>query len=489
MVHPGHRHVSAALVRLAVKAERDRRLRVRPLQRSAAKFAEALPPTLRGSFVAKPWQARVLARLQAFFEACARGESPRVLFTVPPQYGKTESVKRATAWALGQLRLPVGLGTYSADLAQEHSRDIKSLCRSDLGLEVFPGLSKDPENDRVDSWRTGGGGRLYAVGVGGPLTGTTLRAMLIDDPNKDEVDACTAAGQRRVWNWYRSVVYTRASANKAGILVMHTRWSEGDLIGRLLEEADRGGDRWEVIDLPALARDDDWLGREPGEPLDPSLQTVAELQQAKRVMGSQRFEALYQQQPTPDEGALYLRDWLSNRYQGPPTKAGSTQTVISVDGAATDGSGDHTVLQLWAFDGTAKARLLEQWRGQWGQPAFESALKDAIAKHRPSAVLIEDTSNGRGVRQRLQRTHRGIIPISVSGLGDKRARIRPTLGLWESGAVQLPEARHAPWVSDFVARMLRVTGQGHEVDDEADAATIALAWWQRRAARTVRVIR
>lgn len=458
------------------------------MQRSAAAFAEALPPTLRGPFVAPPWQRKLIDRLQAFSEACERGESPRLIITIPPQYGKSESVKRAIAWGLGH-SLPTAICTYSADLAEEHSFDIKAMCRSDDGLDVFPGLAKDPSNDRVAKWRCRGGGRLYAVGVGGPLTGKTVRAIYVDDPFKDEVDACSAAGQRKVWNWYRTVVYTRSSANKAGILVMHTRWSEKDLIGTLMAEAANGADQWEVIDMPAIARAGDWLGRAEGEPLDESLHTIEELQQVKRVMGSQRFAALFQQQPTPDEGALYLRDWLSNRYQGPPTKAGSTQTVISVDGAATDGSGDHTVLQLWAFDGTAKARLLEQWRGQWGQPAFESALKDAIAKHRPSAVLIEDTSNGRGVRQRLQRTHRGIIPISVSGLGDKRARIRPTLGLWESGAVQLPEARHAPWVSDLVARMLRVTGQGNEVDDEADAATIALSWWQKRAARTVRVIR
>ena len=166
----------------------------------------------------------------------------------------------------------------------------------------------------------------------------------------------------------------------------------------------------------------------------------------------------------------------------------ATMRVISVDGAATDGGGDHTVMQLWGFT-HGRAKLFKQWRGQWGFPAFCQALDDAISQHKPHAVLIEDTSNGRAVRQSLQQRHRGIIPISVSGLGDKRARIRPTLALWESGSVELPRAEHAPWVGDFVDRMLRVTGQGAEVDDEADAATIALSWWQGRNGREITVLR
>ena len=41
------------------------------------------------------------------------------------------------------------------------------------------------------------------------------------------------------------------------------------MAGWLLEEARRGGEQWEVLSIPAIAEDDDALGRAPGEPLWP----------------------------------------------------------------------------------------------------------------------------------------------------------------------------------------------------------------------------
>ena len=52
-------------------------------------------------------------------------------------------------------------------------------------------------------------------------------------------------------------------------LLMMTRWNVDDLAGRLLNRMEAGGDKWEVISLPALAEDHDPLGRDDGEALWP----------------------------------------------------------------------------------------------------------------------------------------------------------------------------------------------------------------------------
>ena len=54
----------------------------------------------------------------------------------------------------------------------------------------------------------------------------------------------------------------------------------------------------------------------------------------------------------------------------------------------------------------------------------------------------------------------------------------------EAGSVMLPEA--APWVGDLVERLVVITGEGDEVDDEADAMAMALRW-RREHARPVDV--
>jgi predicted phage terminase large subunit-like protein len=468
-------------------------VRLERLRRRCRLFAESLPPTMRGPYRAdKRWLRRLFRELQAFFEACARSESPRLIIEIPPQYGKSEAVKRAIVWAMGRYGLPIALATYSADLALDHSRAIRDHSREEVAAQAFPGLAAPPKEpgkslavDRVDNWRTANGARLFAVGVGGPLTGRSPRAIVIDDPHKDEAEASSATVQERVWGWYRSVVYTRASANKSGILAMHTRWDDGDLIGRLRAEEKAGGEAWRVVSFSALAEEADDLGRQPGDPLDPDIQTAEDLAVTRRAMGSRRFAALYQQRPRPAEGSLLKVAWLSHRYRLPPDMQARMcqRTILTVDGAATDGAGDHTVIQRWGLTPT-HAYLLRQWRGQWDYPTMRQVLRDAIASTRPDGIYVEDASSGRAVVQELRREIPGVVPVSVSGLGSKGDRIRATEALWESGSVLLPSEEHWPEVGDLVDRLARITGRGAEVDDEADAATIALRAWRGDAGQS-----
>src|SRR5205085_2146587 len=107
--------------------------------------------------------------------------------------------------------------------------------------------------------------------------------------------------------------------------------------GRLLKQAEDGGEQWDVISLPALAEGDaetqgrgdtekdlsvslrpalspsDPLGRLAGEALWPERFPVEYLLKLKRQMGTYSFESLYQQRPTPPEGMLFKRDWFKNK--------------------------------------------------------------------------------------------------------------------------------------------------------------------------------
>lgn len=104
----------------------------------------------------------------------------------------------------------------------------------------------------ASQWETSLGGGVKAVGVGAGVTGFGGQLIVIDDPVKSRAEAESSAYRERLWDWYRNDLYTRLEPDAAVILIQ-TRWHQDDLAGRLLQEMQTGGDRWEVIDLPALA--------------------------------------------------------------------------------------------------------------------------------------------------------------------------------------------------------------------------------------------
>jgi hypothetical protein len=53
--------------------------------------------------------------------------------------------------------------------------------------------------------------------------------------------------------------------------------------------------------------------------------------------------------------------------------------------------------------------------------------------------------------------------------GKKRLRWEAAQPAYEADQVWFPEAKHMPDMLDFIDRMLILTGEGEEIDDEADA--------------------
>ena len=468
----------AALCR-AARAEKRRRAAARA---SLAAWCEYGPPTERGAFVARAWQRHLCERLERFVEQVRAGESPRLIIHAPPQSGKSEIVaRRFPVWCLSG-GLSVALCSYADTLAVEHSIAARGLAQSDEALRLWPHFArtdtaKDARGrmlrDTLDDWTVPASAdkpppRYLARGVGGGLSGRTCDIVVIDDPFKDIADASSAARRAAVWSWYLSAVRARVDASGGGVIVMHTRWHVDDLAGRLERET---SEPWEVLSYPLIAGADDLLGRAPGSALEPWTEERAE--QTRRAVGSRIFAAMYQGRPTLDEGALLKRDWLAHRYTEPPAVVARRcdLTVLSLDPAATEGRGDHSVLQWWGFHG-ARAYLLRQWRGQWAYPTLRQTVLDAARECKPNAVLVEDTSNGRALADELSRVVPGLVRVPAKG--SKQSRIVAETAAMEAGGVLLPATE--PWVGDLVERLVVITGEGDEVDDEADALCMAMRW-------------
>ena len=91
-------------------------------------------------------------------------------------------------------------------------------------------------------------------------------------------------------------------------MLIQTRWNEDDLAGRVLEEMKKGGDRWEVLSLPAEAEEDDILGRNVGDFLwDDDYGYGDFLRHEKRTQPARNWSALYQQRPAPEKATSSRR--------------------------------------------------------------------------------------------------------------------------------------------------------------------------------------
>jgi hypothetical protein len=129
------------------------------------------------------WHIRALAW---YLEQCANGRVRRLLITLPPRYLKSISTSVAfVAWLLGRdPTMRVICASYSAELANKHARDCRSVMEAPWYRQAFDNaiLSRD-KNAEMDFMTTRGGYR-YSTSVGGTLTGRGGNMLIVDDPSK-----------------------------------------------------------------------------------------------------------------------------------------------------------------------------------------------------------------------------------------------------------------------------------------------------------------
>jgi len=294
--------------------------------------------------------------------------------------------------------------------------------------------------------------------------------LLVDDPFKDHEDADSATQREKVWNWYTSTLYTR-KAPGAGIIVINTRWHCDDLSGKLLDAEARGqGDKWQVLNFPAIAEHDERY-RKTGEALHPERYDLQSLEQIKTAIGSRDWQALYQQHPVPDGGALFKAEWL--KHWSAATLPTMDRIIESWDMTFKDGAhSDFVVGQVWGKKG-ANYYLLDQVRGRWDFVHTLSMVR-LLSQNHPKAwtKLVEEKANGAAVMSSLHSTVGGFVPIVPKE--SKEARAFAITPLFESGNVYLPPLE-TDWVHrDLIPELMQFPSGAH--DDQVDAMTQALSY-------------
>lgn len=409
-----------------------------------------------------PHQALIDAKL----EAVERGEIKRLMIRCPPRHGKSEKATiRFPAWFLG--RNPskqIICASYNTTLATKFGRAVRNLVDSREFAAVFPHVKLAADSKAADMWGTAQGGSYVACGVRSSMTGHGAHLLTIDDPVKNREEADSETVRDAVREWYSSTARTRLMPGGA-IVLIYTPWHEDDLGGWLLEEAEHGGEQWDVVSMPAMAEDDDVLSREPGQALWPAWYDRSALKEIKSSVSPRDWAALYQCRPIPEGGNFFERKWFEF-YDDPPKHL---RTYGASDFALGDNEeADFTVHGVVGVDANDTIYLLDLWRDKVVSDRSVDAMIDMILQYRPLTWGGEkgqiEKSLGPFIDKRMRERNAYCRRVLYARPHDKVVMARSFQARMSMGKVVFP--RSAPWFLDLHREMLSFPAGKH--DDQVD---------------------
>lgn len=419
-----------------------------------------------------------------------RDDCDVLLVQEPVRHGKTELCSRkAVAWYLCKYpSRKVGLASYEAEFAATHGRAARTLIE-DYG-EKF-GVRVDPRSsaanrwdiqtmDETGNWVTAGG--MWTAGVGGPITGRGGHLMIVDDPVKNTPEMNNEDAMKKVWEWWQSTFLTRREPG-GKVLVIMSRWREDDLIGMLL--ANQQGLRVKVIRLPALAEEDDPLGRRPGEALCPERYDEQALG-AIREASAAAWPALYQQRPVPAEGGSFKRSsfryWRQHDDGYLLLNPNGTSKLVeradlwcfyTFDPAFTrQRKSDYTAIAKWGVatnDQGLPCLLLLDAKKEKVDSVFHADMLLAAwgTVPKPKWIGVERQNATLSLMTEIQR--KGVIIRELRPDKSKVARAETAAALLDAGRIYWP--KNATWLDEWENEILMFPNGAH--DDYVDTLSYA----------------
>ena len=307
-------------------------------------------------------------------------------------------------------------------LVQEFSRQLRQLVASDLYRAIFPAFGIDSKRNRVNDFRTSSGGGYLCCGTEANISGHGADLIIIDDPHKDE-DWRSKHRLDRIYHWFSQAAYTRLEPG-GSIVMVATRWHQQDLPGRLLSD---GADKWRSLVFPALAVDDDELGRAPGDALWPERYPAADLTKI-RDKGGREWQTLYQNEPQSATDIVFAIEKI-------PIKAVEMEGLFwTIDLALTSKStADYSVGCLWQYDGKVLT-LVNSFRMRASYTVVRERILNELRDNDLKLVLPQDL-----IEQTLLEDIQGQVGRrrinAINMQGDKIAKAQAAALMVEQGNV------------------------------------------------------
>lgn len=413
-------------------------------------YLETITPYYNWRF---PHITYMIDRLERGLERAVAGETVRMMVFEPPRHGKSSLItERFPAYCLHKRPYwKVMVGAFNETKAIDFTRKIRNNAR-------MSGVRISDERSAAMEWETVHGGGAKAAGVQTGAPGYGANVLVLDDPVRNRADANSKVISNKIYDEFSDSFMSRLHKINMVIIVL-TRWSELDLAGRILADDPDG---WEVINLPALAREDDLLGRKYDEPLCPDLIPLKHLLYF-RDKRPRTFESLYQGNPSLATGNIFLREYFQYFLNQP---SDVSRKVLSIDTAFKEKeSNDPSALGVW-YDSPTAGYLNDVIVERLSYPKLKRLVLDVAAREDPDLILIEDKASGQSLIQDLQNeTRLPIVPVQVDT--DKVSRAHASTGHYESGNIY--HRKGALWLPDYESELLSFPNGAN--DDQVDMTT------------------
>lgn len=452
----------------------------------------------------------ICRRIERFVRQVEQGLSPRLLLMMPPRSGKSEISSRHTpAWILGQHPdWEIIAGSHTSSLSLSFSRYLRDVMRDPAYTAVFPDAVLDPSSQSVENWNLTKGGGYLAAGVGTGITGRGAHVLLLDDLVKDMEAADSLTIRDNTWEWYLSTAYTRLAPG-GGVLGLMTWWHADDWAGRIQQAMLSGdGDQFEIIKYPAvndygdeyILADESIAQFPPTSPpppgsrmtrphntaIHPARYTTEMMLKIKRnlVAGGQKrvWDALYQQNPVPDEGNYFSKEMF--QYYGTRPDRRDLYVYQAWDFAISEGKdSDYTVGTCIGVDHRDNVYYLGQRRFRIQDGGFIiDQILDFAKEYDADCLGFEDGQIWKAIEFQFQKrceerkqypSHELLKPLT-----DKMVRANPLRGRMQLGKVFFD--KNAPYFTELLKEMLHFPAGKH--DDQIDSLAWAIRLTLSRAA-------
>jgi len=452
---------------LAMFAELDGRKRQTLAQNDFLSFIAAIDPNYKfGTH---------LKRLGTLLMEVETNEKNRIAVSMAPRMGKSQMISiYYPAWYLGKHPdHKVIVASHTADLAVVMARKVRNLINTPEYKEIFPQTNIAADAKAAAQWNTTKGGEYFAIGVGGALAGRGAHLIIADDPlSEQDIKAGNTTSLDSAYEWFSAGLRTRLMP-EGKICVLHTRWHQRDLIGRLIKDSamNEGGDTYETFEFPAILNE----GTDNEKSIWPEQWSLESLQQTRASMHHIMWQwyAQYQQNPTAAEAAIIKRDWIKWWTKDDPPKIDFI--VQAFDTALTTKQrSDFSVCHTWGVwenedDGTQNVILLNKVKGKYEFPELKQMAHEQYKDWDPDSVIVEAKASGQPLIDEMRRSGIFVQDFSPGKGQDKIARLNAVADMFASGHVWFPENA---WAAATVEEILAFPAGEH--DDEVDTMTLAL---------------
>ena len=453
-----------------------------------------------------------------------------IILNVAPRAGKSQQASiLAPPWQIGQAPWHHLMSvSYARALSARFGGQARALVRSPVYQDLMPHVqmvkSEAGEWTLVHRNPMHPPGEYYASGVQGGIAGRGFHVGINDDLLSEQ-DMHSQVAKDNAWDWWHAGFRTREMDPSTSVIgVISTRYAADDPVGRILKDEDEK-DRFKLIKIPALLKTQeqaDLLNRyrldalklrqrrenffalssqrqpqlvapaalyEIGSSFSPIRRPKLALERVKRTTPTLVWSALYDQEPSLDEGNVILKGWWRAWEEDKPPFC--DMVLACYDTAfEEDEQADYSARTTWGlfyWKGLYRLILLEAWRDRVPYYRLKAELLDHHERYKCDLILIEKKATGHSLLQDLQQSAAPVQSWLPPGqVLSNRSKGKLGRGYGASPVFEAGLVYYMP--RSWAKPVLQECGEfpAGESDDWYDTVTMAALWLRTKAHLIVR---